>query len=248
MKKILVFVPAYFAEKTIINVIRRTPKNFMKKLSEFLIIDDYSKDNTYNLTLKYKTENNLKKVKVIKNRKNLNYGGVQKKAYNYAIREYYDYVVMLHGDEQYPPELMYLLVKKLENSDLVIGSRMLGDPKAGGMPSYKILGNKLLTFIQNTVLGTNLSEFHSGFRAYSVEALKKVPFINCSNNYVFDTEIIAQFKIAKLRITEISIPTHYGNESRSITFIGSFKVGYGILRSVLEYLLRKITKNKKFYF
>ena len=124
-------------------------------------------------------------------------------------------------------------------ADLVFGSRMTGHPLQGGMPLYKFLGNKFLTAIENWALGMNLSEYHSGFRAYSCAALNKVPFERCTDDFHFDTEILIQFKEKGMRIAEIPVPTHYGPESHQVGFWTSVRYGLGILASLLEYRFHK---------
>jgi len=148
---------------------------------------------------------------------------------------------MLHGDGQYAPELLPDLIKPVEEgkADLVFGSRMTGDPLAGGMPYYRYLGNKGLTFIENKTLGLNLSEFHSGYRVFSCEALKKIPFDKCSDNYHFDTEILIQFRIKNLRIAERSIPTHYGEESGSPSIKDLAIYSTNILLALKDYVYHK---------
>lgn len=192
----------------------------------------------------YKCLHNIKKLNIYRNEKNLGYGGNQKKGYEYAISKNYDIVVMLHGDVQYAPEKIPELIKPLENNevDLVIGSRMLDSPLKGGMPLWKFIGNKFLTKLENYVLDLDLSEYHSGFRAYNVKKLKEINFDLLNNDYNFDTDIIIQFKEKNFRIKEIPIPTHYGKESHQIGFIKSFKYGAKIIKTMFKYLNRRIKK------
>src|SRR5437016_12481230 len=159
----------------------------------------------------------------------------------HAIEKGYDVVVVLHGDVQYAPERIPDLIQPIleDQADLVFGSRMAGHPLQGGMPLYKFLGNKFLTALENWTLGMKLSEYHSGFRAYSCEALQQVPFEQCSDRYHFDTQILIQFKEKGLRILEIPIPTHYGPESQQMGFLTGVRYGLGILGSLLEYRLHK---------
>ncbi len=246
-KKIAIFIPAYEHTKTLPSVLDRISDEIKKKSSEIFVIDDASSDNTYLLAKGYKVDRKLGKLNVYKNEKNKGYGGNQKIAYHYAIKKGYDIIAMLHGDGQYAPEVLPRLLKPLENdeADMVFGSRMIGNPLKGGMPLYKFFGNKILTFIENLMLGTNLSEFHSGYRLYNVHALKKIPFNFNSDNFHFDTEIIIQFVDKKLRIVELPIPTYYGGE---VSYVNVLQYGFNVLKSVLQYRLHKagIINYKKF--
>ena len=187
---------------------------------------------------------------VIKNEKNLGYGGSQKKAYQYAIDKGYDLIVMLHGDAQYAPERLVRLLGPLLDgeADMVFGSRMTSNPLGGRMPLWRYIGNKSLTKIENAVLGTNLSEFHSGYRGYNCHVLKKIPFHLCSDGFLFDTDIIIQFVIKEMKIAEVDIPTHYGRESKSISAPELVKYTSGILSSLFHYMLHKhrIKRSRKF--
>ena len=237
-KNIAIFIIAYQAVTTFDKVIKRIPKNIYKEVKEIFLIDDSSNDNTYYAALGYKHVHKIKKLSIYRNQKNLGYGGNQKKGYNYAMQKGHDIVVMLHGDAQYAPEALGAILQPLidDKADMVFGSRMIGNPLKGGMPLYKFLGNKFLTFMENLLLGMNLTEFHSGYRAYSCSALKKIPFSKCSNDFHFDTEILIQFKEKGLRIKEVPIPTYYGDE---ISRVKIFRYGFNVLKSVFQYLLHK---------
>ena len=239
--KIAIFIPAYKAATTLISVIERIPSKTKIFVREIYIFDDCSPDNTYYVGLGYKHESKIKKFNIYKNKKNLGYGGNQKLGYNYAIKRKYDIAVMLHGDAQYAPEYIPKLIKPLiENkADMVFGSRMVGNPLNQGMPLWKYLGNRFLTFFENRALNMNLSEYHSGFRAYNLHALKEVQFEDCPDDYGFDTDIIIKLVVKKKRIAEISIPTHYGPESHQISFTRSLYYGYSIFKSLLKYKLNK---------
>lgn len=239
MKKILIFIPTYNAAKTLPLLIDRIPDSLKEKVKEIFVCDDASEDNTYLTAIGYKHQTKLENLKIIHHEKNKGYGGNQKFAYQYAIDNDFDIVVMLHGDAQYAPEKIAYLLEPLElgKADMVFGSRMKGNPLKGGMPLWKFLGNKFLTKIENLFLGLNLSEYHSGFRLYSTSALKKVPFKKCSDDFHFDTDIIIQFKIAGLRIAERPIPTYYGKEKCNVKY-GSY--GLNILKSLLQYWLHKM--------
>ena len=146
---------------------------------------------------------------------------------------------MLHGDAQYAPEKIPALLEPFKDDSetaLVFGSRMKGDPLKGGMPLHKFLGNKLLTFIENKALNMNLSEYHSGFRVYNLHKLKTIPFHLCSDGYLFDTDILIQFKIKNLKIREVPIPTYYGGEKSHVKI---FEYGFNILKSLMEYYFNK---------
>ncbi len=238
-KKIAIFVIAYNAETTLKWVIDRIPEDILKKVTEIFVFDDHSKDRTYEVGLEHKKTLGLKKLKIFRNERNLGYGGNQKRGYNYAISKGFDIVAMLHGDGQYAPEALGALLEPLEKgqADAVFGSRMMGDPLKGGMPMYKYLGNKFLTFWENIFLGMKLTEFHSGYRLYSCHALKKIPFNLNSNDFHFDTDIIVQFKERGLKIVERPIPTYYGDE---ISRVNVIKYGLNVLKSVVTYRLHKL--------
>ncbi|MBI5224909.1 glycosyltransferase family 2 protein [Candidatus Micrarchaeota archaeon] len=250
MKKIAIFIPTYNAAQTLPIVLDRIPREIKQKVKEIFVVDNNSSDNTYMTAVQYKSKSKLNNLKIIKNERNLGYGGSQKKAYKYVLDKGYDIVVMLHGDAQYAPELIPQLLKPVEEgkADLVFGSRMKGNPLKGGMPFYRLIGNKVLTAIENYVLEMNLSEYHSGYRVYSCAALRKLPFEKCSNDYHFDTDILIQSRIKNLKIKEIPIPTHYGKESHSPTIVQLIKYTLNILKAMLDYWLHRkgIAKIKKF--
>ena len=240
---------AYEAVNTLDKVIDLIPPKVKRIVEEIYLLDDASNDNTYYAAVGYKTLKNLKKLKVYRNEKNLGLGGNQKYAFNYAIKKGFDILALLHGDNQYDPRcLSYLLKPLIENkADFVFGSRMMSHPLKGGMPLYKFLGNKFLTFVENLLLGMNLSEYHSGYRLFNCHALKKVPFNRLSNDFHFDTEIIIQFKKAGIRIAELPIPTFYGDE---ISHVKVIKYGFNVIKAVLEYKLHEagLIKSHKFDF
>ncbi len=215
--RLLIFVIAYQAEATLSRVLSRIPASVLQMLAcEILVVDDASRDRTFEIGCAYRDAHPEVPLTVLRNEFNQGYGGNQKVGYGYALANDFDFVAMVHGDGQYAPEELPKLVQPLLNgqADAVFGSRMMTRFGAlkGGMPLYKYVGNKILTRFQNTLLGTKLSEFHSGYRIYSVPALRKVPFRLNSNDFHFDTEIIIQFLNAGLRIEELPIPTYYGDE------------------------------------
>lgn len=236
--KILIFIPAYNASQTLISVLDKISPKIQKEVEQVLVIDDLSQDDTYKKALEYKKLNKLQKLRIIRHKQNKGYDGTQKDAYEYAIKNKFDIVIMLHGDYQYNPEEINFLIQafKKTGAGLVFGSRISGEPIKGNMPVYKFLGNKILTFIENLILGLNLSEYHSGFRLYSCGALKKIPFKLCSDNFHFDTEIIVQLMLSKIKIAETPISTHYGKEKCHVN-IASYS--YNILKTLMEYILYK---------
>jgi glycosyltransferase involved in cell wall biosynthesis len=212
---VLIFVVAYEAASTLSRVLERIPASIRDLDVEVLVIDDSSGDRTFEVGL-LAGESIPHRVTVLYNAENQGYGGNQKLGYAYALRHGFDFVVLLHGDGQYAPESIPDLLSPLLNgsAEAVLGSRMMmrGAARRGGMPLYKFVGNKILTWLQNRLLRTRLSEFHSGFRAYRVSALGRIPFQFNSNVFHFDTEIIIQLLRADLRIVEVPVPTYYGDE------------------------------------
>ncbi len=241
MTKIAIFIPAYNVGLTIATVLDRIPAEIKKQVAEIFIIDNNSKDNTVITALEYKEKNKVHNLKIIRNTENKGYGGSQKIAYQYAIDQGYDVVVMLHGDAQYAPEFIPQLLTPLVegNADLVFGSRMQGDPLKGGMPFWRYLGNHGMTLIENFVLGTTLSEFHSGYRVYSCSALQKIPFHLCSDDYYFDSQILVQFIAAGMTIKEIAIPTYYGKESKSPSVYQTLDYCFRTLLTLCAYMAHK---------
>lgn len=215
MVKIGILVVAYNAESTIESTLSRIPEAFVSEIHSILISDDKSKDLTSARAINFADSSRLP-IQVVSQPINLGYGGNQKFGYSWAIQNHWDVVVLLHADGQYAPEFIPQIVKPLlENkADAVFGSRMLNkrDALKGGMPKYKWVGNQILTFLQNKLTNQNFSEWHSGYRAYTVEALLKLNLGKLSNGFRFDTQIILELLAAKQRITEIPIPTYYGDE------------------------------------
>jgi glycosyltransferase involved in cell wall biosynthesis len=211
----LIFVVAYNAESHLESVFRRIPYDRLPAGCELIVIDDASPDRTFKVGQRAADSCPIP-VRVLKNPKNLGYGGNQKLGYEIAINEGFDAVVLLHGDGQYAPELLDEMLAPIQNdgADVVLGSRMLRkqDALSGGMPIYKWVGNQVLTCVENRLLGSNLSEFHTGYRAYRVDSLRKIPFHFNTNDFHFDTDILIQFLRIGASIREIPIPTHYGNE------------------------------------
>jgi 2-polyprenyl-3-methyl-5-hydroxy-6-metoxy-1,4-benzoquinol methylase len=240
-KRIAIFIVAYNAASTIINVLERIPKDVWEMVEEVFIFDDDSHDKTQTIAEEWKNFNGVDKLTVVKNPVNQGYGGNQKLGYQYAINKGYDIVVLLHGDGQYTPEVLPELLKPLieDKAEAVFGSRMLtkGTARAGGMPLYKYIGNKILTKFENLSTGAKLSEWHSGYRIYSTKALKDIAFQLNTNDFHFDSEIIIQFLDNNFRIVEIPIPTYYGDE---ICYVNGLKYAGNLLKVIARYKMHKI--------
>jgi len=231
-KRVLIFIVAYNAERTIEQVLRRIPASLLEHDTEVLIIDDSSHDKTFEKAHGHKES--PFPVTVLHNPVNQGYGGNQKIGFHYAILRNFDIVALVHGDGQYAPEVLPELLTPLLNgeADAVFGSRMMSrfDALKGGMPLYKYVGNKILTMIQNRLLGTSFSEFHSGYRLYTVAALRHMPFDRNTNDFHFDTEIIIQLVRAKFRVRELPIPTYYGDE---ICHVNGLKYAFDVVKASL---------------
>jgi glycosyltransferase involved in cell wall biosynthesis len=235
--KVLIFVVAYNAEKTITNVIGRIPQQLSQSYDlSLLIIDDCSKDNTAEVARNHLEKGFWCTSLVLRNVENQGYGGNQKLGYHYAITNGFDVVVLLHGDGQYAPECLTTLIEPfsaLNKPDAVFGSRMLNrqDALKGGMPYYKFAGNKILTSMQNRLLGSQLSEFHTGYRVYSVAALQKIPFDLNTNDFHFDTEIIVQLFFSQATVAELPIPTFYGEE---VCHVDGLKYAWDVTKASIK--------------
>jgi 2-polyprenyl-3-methyl-5-hydroxy-6-metoxy-1,4-benzoquinol methylase len=233
-----VLVVAYNAVSTLAQVLDRIPSTFRGRVSRVFVCDDASQDATYLVGLGYKQITDDLPLTVIRHATNLGYGGNQKAGYRLAIQHDLDIVVLLHGDGQYAPECIEEMVAPLERGecDAVLGSRMMhkGAARKGGMPLYKYLGNRILTSFENRMLGTDLSEFHSGYRAYSVKALSELTFETNSDAFDFDTQIIIQLVAAGKRIVEVPIPTYYGDE---ICYVNGVKYAKDVSAAVLRHRL-----------
>jgi glycosyltransferase involved in cell wall biosynthesis len=222
--RILIFIVSYNAEKVIVPVLDRIPKSVWENTAfdtEVLLIDDQSADQTYDRAYRYaQRAGQGVRLTVLCNPKNQGYGGNQKIGYHYAVENGFEAVVLLHGDGQYSPEYLELMLLPIlqGEADVVLGSRMLhkGDALRGRMPLYKWIGNQILTSIQNRILGSHLAEFHTGYRAYRVAALAAVPFEYNSDYFDFDTDILIQMLDTGQRIREIPIPTYYGDETSRV--------------------------------
>jgi glycosyltransferase involved in cell wall biosynthesis len=234
-KRLLIFIVAYNAQTTIGKVLSRIPRGLRGDNVEILIIDDSSQDDTFGNGLRYQQRDSDFKITVLRTPENQGYGGNQKLGYRYAIDNGFDIVALVHGDGQYAPEKLPELLAPLvtDKADAVFGSRMI-DKKAareGGMPFYKWVGNQILTGFQNRMLRTELSEFHSGYRLYSTAALAQIPFEKNTNDFHFDTEIIVQLVMKKLRVAELAIPTYYGDE---ICHVNGLKYAWDVFKTMLK--------------
>lgn len=234
--KIGVLVVAYEASATLESVLSRIPSDFRSTLHTILVCDDASSDDTYQVGMRVKQFRPDLPLEVIRRPVNLGYGGNQKAGYRWMIDRGLDVVVLLHGDGQYAPEFLAQMVKPIleGRADVVFGSRMLerGAALRGGMPKYKFVGNKILSYLQNRIAGVHLSEWHSGYRAYSVASLAQVGFELNADYYDFDTQIILQMIASQQRILEIPIPTFYGDE---LSRVNGIRYGWRILKHTLRW-------------
>ncbi len=236
--RIGILVVAYNAENHLRQTLHRIPAELRPKIEEVFVFDDASKDRTHEVGKELQDEWEGTHLTIYKNPVNLMYGGNQRKGYQYAIEKGFDIVVLLHGDGQYAPEVMQELLTPLETgqAEMVMGSRMMvpGAALRGNMPPYKYYGNKILTWMENLLLGTQLTEFHSGYRAYSVNALRNIPLDSLTNNWHFDTQIVLEFLKKGYRIREVPIPTYYGDE---ICHVNGIPYALNCVRSALAYCL-----------
>jgi glycosyltransferase involved in cell wall biosynthesis len=238
--RIGVFIVAYNAGSTLASVLERIPSSFRSAIDLVLVSDDFSTDATYEVGLAYERENAGPPITVFRQPRNLGYGGNQKFGYRWLIDHEFDIAVLLHGDGQYAPEVLPEMVAPLVDAraDVVLGSRMLGKGAiAGGMPLYKFVGNKILTRFQNRVSGLKLSEWHSGYRAFSLAQLGQIPFEENSDGFDFDTEVLLQLYDAGARIVEVPIPTYYGDE---ICRVNGLKYAKDVSADVFRFRLARL--------
>ncbi|MDD3065599.1 MAG: glycosyltransferase family 2 protein [Endomicrobiaceae bacterium] len=232
--KVIVVMPAYNASKTLKQTIDAIP---VGSFSDILLVDDNSKDDTVEKAKELG-------LKVIKHDKNMGYGGNQKTCYRTALEMGADIVVMLHPDYQYDPRLVPFLAGLIENDicDVMMANRIRTRKEAlkGGMPFYKYFFNRCLTITENIILGLNLGEYHTGYRAFSRKVLETIDFEKNSDDFVFDQHIIVQIAVAGFRIGEIPVAAKYFDEASSINFIRSVEYGLGILAVLAKYILFKL--------
>lgn len=236
-KRIGILIVAYNAVTTLSQVLKRIPAPVWANVEQVAVFDDASQDATYELALGLKALNENTKLQVLKQAKNLGYGGNQKAGYKYFIEQGFDVVVLLHGDGQYAPEVLARMYHGIVTGqcDAIFGSRMMkdfGGPLKGGMPLYKYLGNRVLSHFENHTLGLNLTEFHSGYRAYNLHSLAQIDFSRMTDDFHFDTEIIIKLHHQGFKIHEVPIPTFYGDE---ICYVNGMRYAKDILRAVYRY-------------
>jgi glycosyltransferase involved in cell wall biosynthesis len=240
--KLLVFILSYNAERHIESVFDDIPPLYRNSPdTQILLIDDASEDMTVEVARAYVARNGLTNVRVFKNAINQGYGGNQKVGYTYAIREGFDVVVMLHGDNQYTPKALPDLLEPFRSDpDLgcVLGVRFgqRYSPLRGGMPLYKYVGNRILTTIQNKLASIQLSEWHTGYRAYATRALSNIGFALNTNDFHFDTEILLQLIKSGAKFAEVNIPTHYGDE---ICRVNGVRYAKDVLKATFRFMLQK---------
>lgn len=232
-KKIVVVLPAYNAEKTLEQTYNEIPFDIV---DEVVLVDDASKDSTF------EEASRLGIHHVIRHEENKGYGGNQKSCYRKALELNADIVIMLHPDYQYTPQLIHSMAYLIANEvyDVVLGSRILGKGALkGGMPRYKYFANRFLTLTQNILISQKLSEYHTGYRAFSSKVLKKINFEANSDDFVFDNQMLSQIFFAGFDIAEITCPTKYFEEASSINFSRSTKYGLGVLKTSVSHFLQK---------
>lgn len=231
-KKIIIVMPAYNAAKTLEMTYNEVP---MDIVDEVILVDDASRDETAVMA-------NELGIHTIIHSKNLGYGGNQKTCYREALSRGADVVVMLHPDYQYSPRLITAMASMIVSGhyDIVLGSRILGgEALKGGMPLYKYISNRFLTLIENLILGVKLSEYHTGYRAFNRRVLETLPIGENSDNFIFDNEMLVQAVYFGFKIGEISCPTKYFEDASSINFANSITYGFGILTTIIKYILQK---------
>ena len=232
-KKISIVLPAYNAEKTLEKTYNEIPFDIVDQV---ILVDDFSKDQTI------KVAERLGIRQMVRHETNLGYGGNQKSCYNIALELDSDIIVMLHPDYQYTPRLIHSMCYVIANGvyDVVLGSRILGrGALKGGMPLYKYIGNRMLTLFQNFMMSQKLSEYHTGFRAFSRNVLRSIAYNVNSDDFVFDNQMIAQIFYNGFEIAEITCPTRYFKEASSINLKRSIKYGLGVIRTSIQYRMQK---------
>ena len=232
-KRIVVVLPAYNAAKTLRQAFDEIPRDVV---DDIILTDDASNDETSHIAQELG-------IPTLRHDRNRGYGGNQKTCYARALARGADIVVMLHPDYQYSPRLVTAMAAMIASNefDSVLGSRILGrGALAGGMPAWKYVSNRVLTLVQNLLIGQKLSEYHTGYRAWSRAVLEKLPLLNCSEDFVFDNQMLAQAVYFGFRIGEISCPTKYFAEASSINFRRSVVYGLGVLKTSLQFRLQRM--------
>jgi glycosyltransferase involved in cell wall biosynthesis len=232
-KRIIVVLPAYNAARTLKQTYDEIPRDVV---DEIILTDDASGDETANIARELG-------IPTLRHSRNRGYGGNQKTCYARALARGADIVVMLHPDYQYPPRLVTAMASMIASGefDAVLGSRILGHGAlAGGMPVWKYVANRVLTLVQNLLIGQKLSEYHTGYRAWSREVLEKLSLLNCSEDFVFDNQMLVQAIYVGCRIGEISCPTKYFADASSINFRRSVVYGLGVLKTSLQFRLQRM--------
>jgi len=232
-KKIIVVLPAYNAGKTLSDTYNEIPFDIV---DDVILVDDNSSDNTQDIAKELGINH------IILHENNLGYGGNQKSCYNKALEIGGDIIIMLHPDYQYTPKLIHSMSYLIANEvyPVVIGSRILGKGALkGGMPLYKYVSNRFLTLFQNILMNQKLSEYHTGYRAYSRAVLEQIDFNKNSNDFIFDNQFIAQIFHKGFEIAEITCPTKYFEDASSINFSRSLKYGLGVMTVAVTYFLSK---------
>lgn len=231
-KKVAVVMPAYNAAATLQQTLNEIPREIV---DDIILTDDASLDNTVELA-------NSLGIYTLRHEKNMGYGANQKTCYKAALDRGADIVIMLHPDYQYSPKLIAAMAAMIASGhyDGVLASRILGKGALkGGMPMYKYISNRFLTFSQNVLIGQKLSEYHSGYRAWSRELLEQLDLNLCSNDFVFDNQMLLQVFDKNMSVGEISCPTKYFAEASSINFVRSVQYGLGVLAASIAYMLHK---------
>lgn len=231
-RRLVVVMPAYNAERTLRKTYEEIPHEYV---DEVILVDDASRDSTARVACDLG-------IHTIVHSSNSGYGGNQKTCYGAALELGADIVVMLHPDYQYSPKLVTAMASMIASGhyDVVLGSRILcGRALEGGMPVYKYLANRFLTFLQNLALGEKLSEYHTGYRAFSRRVLQELPLSRNANDFIFDNQMLAQAVYFGFRIGELSCPTRYFEDASSINFSRSVRYGLGVLKTSLQYVLAR---------
>lgn len=231
-------MPAYNAAQTLEKTYKEIPFDIV---DEVILVDDHSSDNTYDLAKKLGVNH------VIRHEENKGYGGNQKTCYNKAVEIGADIIIMLHPDYQYTPKLLHSIAYLIANDvyEVVLASRILGKGALrGGMPMYKYIANRFLTAFQNILMGQKLSEYHTGYRAFSRNVLLDIDYNINSDDFVFDNQMLAQIAYAGYEMAEVTCPTKYFEEASSINFSRSMKYGFGVLGTSMSFFIQRIGLGK----